>query len=843
MRIRRSRRAMLCRLLLVMLVAWWAVPDDILTRLLGTGRFVNVRRSRVSTTYVLRDDHWTTFDIPNDRTSVLVTTYACEEPSRPHDVTQNVSYAVEYEIVDDEQRRLRRSTYHFRTRQEWLTDPTTKEQLSARYFVGHESRPLSSRAITLKLDGLAAGPKRLRLRAAPGREDVRDVVVKVYVRDRPPHYKLRFLWQRMSNESRRHLARAHVHSMALARPHEKNALIRNRWTPLAPLGIEGRGYHLRKLYSLRRDEFETEVRTTVFPDGLVVSPGLVGVVPIPRDGGDVRFRIDRVGESANADPETASVHFLWRSGWSKRDSSTVLVGAEGTVVDKQFRGGILEIEASATVAVRAWLLSDPVVPEITPEPVFVPAYLTGRGETLDLAVIPVWNHGTTYRVDLRRWVEDSVAFEGTATAAVMYQFLDAEEAVLTEGAILHRGTLSRYETLSGARTGERVTEVSSRFVSAPAGAQTLRIRSASDGVLVSVYTRAHGLPRRQRIPEDSNAFERQHAVDGEGALARSWHVVRALDGGRLVRERRELFVQRQSGVNRWASDRPELKWEDRSELPVSETTTLPILTKTVIGFPDGPSATRFQRLTLGVPHLIRIAGDPGDAFVRPKLTWIKPDGESAFVRVLLDGSVLREGVLRGRFVDWVLPPVASGHHEIRVTSPRALQCFGSRMAGSHETAWVKRLIHRVDGEPAKFRLVKHTAGAERVKILMYVPVESTERLVLGAHLDLPASRGLADRGGWTFSRHELDINTVEGTPVTVLEPDVSPLKSLPYAVITLDEDFEPGDYELELTHRSGPDCYVHMIRQVPESDERRESKVRKILEGESDDRAPLEEDA
>src|SRR5581483_8149505 len=114
---------------------------------------------------------------------------------------------------------------------------------------------LSGRHWMLNLrDPAITAPQVLRVRLHSAHPDLLEVGVRVYFRTAVPQRKISYLWDRLSDDQKRDMARGNVYSVEGLSATEKFCLLRYHWEVASPAGIPGRDFTYRSLYV--RDDSE-----------------------------------------------------------------------------------------------------------------------------------------------------------------------------------------------------------------------------------------------------------------------------------------------------------------------------------------------------------------------------------------------------------------------------------------------------------------------------------------------------------------------------------------------------------------------------------------------------------
>src|SRR5262245_18703367 len=247
--------------------------------------------ARSSTSYVIDREGWLSFRIPPDQRALKLVTNANVHEAHFGKVDFACAYALHYQLLDAAGNVLRDHVYSMNSTFLIYLSQVTGKPVPAQYYRGTSLVPLGPRAIMVNLEGFADQSAHFRLRVADADPAVSDVGVRVYFNEKPPPYKLRYLWQRMPAPRKERLARANVYTVDLLSEDEKRNLLENRWAALAPVGIQGKDYAERKLFTVVDDDASRLVES-VLPPGLYVDGSLHGVIPIPESGGCLRLEFE-----------------------------------------------------------------------------------------------------------------------------------------------------------------------------------------------------------------------------------------------------------------------------------------------------------------------------------------------------------------------------------------------------------------------------------------------------------------------------------------------------------------------------------------------------------------------
>src|SRR5262249_55838612 len=140
--------------------------------------------------------------------------------------------------------------------------------------------PLSGRQLMVNLeDPTLSDASVLRLRLHSSHPDLLMVTARVYFRTTVPERKISFMWERLTDDQKRDLARGNVYSFEGLNANEKFCLLQYHWEVASPRGIPGRDFQRRSIYVRDDSERLQEIKNWV-PAGVAVDAGHFGVVPI-----------------------------------------------------------------------------------------------------------------------------------------------------------------------------------------------------------------------------------------------------------------------------------------------------------------------------------------------------------------------------------------------------------------------------------------------------------------------------------------------------------------------------------------------------------------------------------
>jgi hypothetical protein len=765
--------------------------------------------ARSCTSYVLPLDGWTSFRIPPGQQALKIVTNANVPASLRRAKDFACAYSVRYQLIDVYDNVIRDQRYSLASGFLIYIDEITGSAVPAHFFRSVDLIPLSSRTLVVNLEGASEKAVRLNLRVSSADAPTADVIARAYYKERPPPYKLRYLWQRMSQARKERIARASVYTPDLLGEDEKRNLLENRWAALAPLGIEGRDYAERKLYTVAREEADRQ-SPTILPRGLYVDQDLVGVIPIPERGGCIRIELERIEEGPPGGGSRAAYLTWFGEDPGERIDTGIDLQGPVTTYTRDYGGGYLEVHCASPLVVRAFAGAHPQDIDITPDPGCVPYYLLRGAKGLDFAVSSHRADATAIRIDIRRlWPESAAA--SPAPGRVSYQILDASGQALDGGYLFHDERRSSYDVAAGSLGGWKVSDPTRVYFWFPPRAAALRFRSEDESILVTVYTRPDLLPRNVRVPEDYLAFEK-----GDDGL-RNWFIVRPRDYSECLRNGVEVLLKVQERPPVYS---PDLLSEDFHSDVLEPLGGAP--GRRVLAPARDPgdlklefSPARYRRLPGEEPENAFVWGRPGEYAVSPHLICLKATDEPASVSVFLDGKLHFHGRAASRSWKIELPPVSPGLYSIAssVSEPAAL--YMSALLEPSDTLFIERMVHRLDAGGLIFSAVKETERKETLVLRLFTPPRLETRVRIRAHMaDCERRRGVP-LDSWSFWTSVYDVRPPDGRTFPVLDSNGEVLGGGQMFFLSLGSDLAPGPYEVALVVEDGPPCFVQVVKVAP----------------------------
>lgn len=838
-------------LALLALAAWWLAPRFTAfdtSQLLALDRdgwkLEMVPQATIAATYVAERERWLGFPVPSGADRVRIVSNANlfdlgkARAARTADPRLRWRYALDIEITDGNGAVLLQRRHHHRTDLAELRLDDGRVVTPA-FYLNDTLSPVTGVVVLLNLAGLPQAA-RLRIRLADAEADIADVAVRAYFPEAASARQLDHLWQRLSERQKTSLAKGSVYAHELLTEAERHNLLHNQWQPAGPQGARGVDFRGRDLYVLHDVEGEP-VDDPVAPAGLVAAPGRPAVLPLPEGGGVVHFEARPLAGEELATAPAPRLSGRWYAGDSsvREDVAIALAQADGAGPlrgERQLGGGLVELEATRPLALRAFMDIAGTRTEITPERLFQRLFVADAARPVHFDIAHSDGAATPVRVEAR-FLQS--AANPTTAPALRYAFTTADGAVLREGEVPLVPDASRHDEPLAALPGTVVSEPTELFFSVPPQATGLRLGTAPESatrapVLVGVATRPAQLARHIRAPEDRYDF------GAKGVRVPAWFPILPLDYERLIAGNRSQLVALQP---RPPQERPELqtgrfiyddfrpggRWRARQLLTPREAGSV---------MREEALPSTYSPLTAGRAHKLDFAAWMGLRQVSPTLLWVAPDDTPFTATVSVDGLPHHRFTGRGRYGEARLPPLPAGTHALKVdmvADGKGRRAGQPRLFVNHTTpradAYTLRLAARIDGELA-FDVERRTRDEEVLSARLFQPAGRQGRSLLAARVEGPAPTALTPLPGWLFDERRFDVRPDPSWSAPVFDTQGERSDAGQPVHIVIPAGAPPGRYRVVFRLEDGVPGYLALSRIRPGFEARRrifeEAEVRHV---------------
>lgn len=867
--------------MVLVLIGWWLLQTAPLTRWLATANVSGLpvellEDARRSSAYAVPREQWLTFSLlPGGGRLRLLANAQLPLEAVDLEIPEPVkwTYTLHYRVLDAEDRVLSSETLQLES-VIGVIEQADGGRLRTLYQAPGGAAVTEGRLVYLAEPADSAD--RIQLRLAPLTAPVRGVIARLYQREQIPEHQLRYQWQRLSSADKARLGEASVHGHARLSDRERRALLRQRWQPLAPSGVEGRDYRRITLYQVG-SKAGAPVKTPVPPAGRLAGPRHDFVLPIPDPGGQVRLQLTPVSSDTATDPAAPPVELSWIGRPATRQARWQHPLDSAFVAE--LKPGLLVMRTTEPLAVRAWLTPSGAseAQEITPERTYLRAWELGPGLPVQYRVAHIGTTPTPWRLDLRRLQrpeplpssaespsteQPAQATPGPVSAAtqsprsatletapaaddgsmpfeVRYQWLDDSGGVLNQGVLSGAPPASRLDWLP--REPEaRVSDVETFYFQLPTQVSTL-VLSSDETMVASASTRPPGSPRRMILPEPSRepslepAFESppdpaaeataamEQAADPATPLPRpDWFLLRPPDWAERRRSGASALLIRQPSP---AEVDPQLLSGDfrfesfqpdgrwRGRYLLLPASDSTLRTEAL--------ASRFIRLTPNQTQQLRFASRTLP--LEPELLYLNESGAGATLSLRLDRQPVLSRTLRSESGLLTLPPMAPGRYAVELQSSAGVRALISNTEEAFESgrqAWSRRLGVRLDANGLSIPFRK-PQDAEEILSLRWFGLVGGERAqhlqaqLLGADQEPLQRPRWGPFRDWTILENELWLGPMPDGPARVLQAPDEQVEDVLLAFIPLGSDLAAGDYRLQIDLEQGRGGYLMLTLTEP----------------------------
>lgn len=834
----------------VALVLWKRYP----TLLLEYGRQNERSKSqlikgmRKSQTYVVPENKWLEFPLTqsSDLLRIMSNAALTELPlleERPTGPKPGWRYALEYDLLDYHGNTTQSGRHHLRTKISEFRDQATGETFTNSVFSRNDLIPTNSRTIQIGMAKLNSRPTRLRLRLVGSDPIIGQVVARVYERRPRPNYTEPYLWQRVSRRRRERLSRASVYTPELLSSYERKNLLRWLWTPLAPIGVEGHDYMRRLLY-MRIEIVGEQTGRNPQPYGAVIEPRQRRTMPLPDIDGIVELEWESIKSSAPEHPQ-AEIDVNWYG--SLRQQRAAYHWRSVDDINSQsipIRGGMLQIQTSQAIVVRAYFTPDDVITlpanltelldeksgrlDVTPPPNWLRTYTCEPNRPVDYSIAHCRDYSTPVQVTIRRFVPpDEIAADRPSatirTLPVIWEFLDKSGKAIDQGSVATANTISPYDCVEANYPDARVSDPTKIYFSIPPSAYKLRLRAPDGQILVTAHNRpGHHTPTTS-VPTDYDRFHRLHRAE------RIWHLLQPDQYLHLIQRDKTVSLMLSS---RPAEDDPEImadryEWDDFTPdgIWLARPVLIPRPNDQLIR--DQAATATYFEVAPNETYRVCMVLRPNQTEFRPTLVYFAEAELDAKAEIFLDGEPIQQTELRAARGEIRLNSLShlGGQHTLAVRTSANARFFVNHVVIDSDTRYLRRLGLRVD-QALEFTYTKNTAEREILSLLfLQKSTQHTARLhieIARAADNTTEEKTPVARTGWTHSQRNYEITPDPSATSMILGTTDDQLDAGRFCFVTLDEDLPIGDYRIRIEARDSTQGYCVLSRTTPGISERRE---------------------
>ena len=767
-----------------------------------------LERALPSEVYPISSNRWLEFSIPKGTPLARIISNASISRNQKAEPRMQWPYALEYELRGAQGAVTSRGVYHFRAEQLVFADKASSEPVEVNTFLERGLSPLSGRYWMLNLTAPGTrNSETLRLRLHSSHPDLLEVALRIYFRTDVPERKVAYLWNRLSIDQKRDLARGTVYTYEGLTDEEKFCVLRYHWSVAAPEGVPVRDFQRRILYVRDDSENFRTVKNWV-PAGIIADAAHWGVLPLTNFQGSCRLELTDYGSGPTAAAVTNTL--VWHPELQERlqTNEVTWFGTNQSLLLTN-RNVLLRFCSSTRVYGRVFVKDSGDENELTPEPVHVLTFTCSPTNDVDYAVEHAGSEPTLFKVELRRLTPEST---GPGPGSVRYELLTGNGESFQGGDVVLTNTFSPYDWLVAADGPTNATVAQSLCFIVPPQVERLRIGSKGQVVLVNAYSRPYRLVKKTCAPDDYSA---SHALTPRQP---SWFTVRPPDHVQRREAGQSAIVLLQPPLpeNDPLIQAGQYEWD--SFLPE----TAPVGQMVMYALKgDQPARAEslpftYFPLTVGSQQTVRIQGLPWEQRVSPMLILALTEGTPAPVVVTIDGAPVFTNRLEAPVSALRLGELKTGEHELNIQALTPAAAFMNFQDTTASATHVQRFCLLASSNALSFPYVKREAGAEILVLRIFSRSDSSwqpfhVRFALKA---LPA-RGVGPFPDLTLPAREAEVtpgppgrSCLVGTAPAQLDDGV-PL------FFPMGPDLPPGTYEIEVRVEAPTPRWLSLSRTTP----------------------------
>jgi hypothetical protein len=759
--------------------------------------------------YFLETNRWLEFKVPKGASLARLISNASIPAGQPPPSNTQWPYAIRYELLGNQGRTNVAGIYHFRGEHLVYSDKQSGMPVEVNAYLDRRFTALGARNWILNFSDPAATNSRvLRLSLHSMHPELLDVGVRAYFRTENAARKISYLWNRLSDDQKQDLARGNVYSFGGLSERERECVLQYRWAVASAEGIPGRDFERRLLFV--RDDTETlQVLKDWVPAGIPIDSEHYGVLALSNAPGSCQLQM--VEYSARDVPQVVSNTLLWHGDLQRQlQTNSLLWSGSNVVVLPPRSNGLLQIQSSLPVFVRAFQAEPGTTNEITPEPTHMLTFACSLTNAVEYGIEHVDQEPTFFRVEVRRIPPWCTA--EPSPSLIRWELLNAERGCFKRGEATLTNTLSAYDWLVTTNGLTNITVAQSLCFVLPREIRTLRVTSLDGTVFVNAYSRPPQLVKEVHVPDDYSSARSLSPAQP------SWFTVRPPDH-MARREAGQTCVIRvqprlpeydplvQAGQYEWESFLPESFPGGRMVLVPPAEGQVPR---------EGRLPVTYYPVTVGSRQHVRFQAEPWETLVKPNLVLVFTNESPGTAKVSVDGHTRFENRIEAPVTEISLGQLKPGAHELTIFAAGAPAAYVNYIETTNTAAYLQRFCLTASSNSLSFPYLKRDANSELLVARVFSPgTTNPESFEINVKLKSPGPRGTGPFPALTFMERQARVTPGQtGRPRLVAAADPLLDEGQPL-FLPMGPDLPPGLYELELKVKASGARWVSLSRTTP----------------------------
>jgi len=747
-----------------------------------------LRQSKVSLCYRIEQENWTTFNLDRRYRRIRVLSNASFKADFKPALDHRFWYRLHYQVLDKDQQVLNDQTYYHHTRLTQYLDPETQSMIDTRFYNDPFLKPGDISNIVMNLDNHTEAYY-IRFKLAEKDSNMQEVIVRVYQEEKTSPQKLGYLWNRLSHDDKKVLAKGSVYPHHLMIDQEIYHVLYKKWRPLGPMGVEGKDYHVRRLYIVKEIDIDhIQIQKKVLPEGFLLDVFHHGIVSLPQQKSWVLFHFV-VADNLDSSVEK-SVKLKWY-GTKPGQTNEYQYKFYGDQfqIKKLFLNGLVEISVSHPLVLKVFHIKKDRQIDITPDPLKIKTFVSDKDKPLMYSINHSKSRVTPFRFDFRSIIQNNVKQD-----FVRYALLNKHNKIIKSGTLALNTTKSLYDRVVDDLSGIYLSEPARYYFALKRHVKKIKFISEKK-VLISAYNRPYRMPKLTRIPKDYHQYNQK-----DPERQSTWFAFYPIDRQFLEQNNRSHLVIIQfrppeskeafiAGKYKWEKFFPESKWRGRYLLldwdnskPYRHEMLNSIYQKIPI---EKPVEIHFQKPAKGV-HVIS-----------PDLLFIKKEFERKVLKINIDGIPQKEYYLSGTRGEIQLPPISAESHVIRFNFIKNTSLYING-AGPGSKNIIKRLAKRIDSKGHVFKYHKTSKEEEVLMFHFFADYNQTRSTTISVKVDgkqAPHSKPLND---WSLCNRRFVITPNRSSKSPVLFTKNAFVGQGESFYLPLGSDLPTGEYTLSI---------------------------------------------